>query len=131
MLYFIRLSRLEKIFERNRNVARRRVNRESPFERSNYDVLFQDLARGFLSTTRNMTKNLMRKAMENGDHRGAHGHAYKDKSKPTDIRSSNINAAKGKSDHRDMSFSLRRVKENITLYSNVPRLSSSRAHRYI
>ncbi|CAL1688015.1 unnamed protein product [Lasius platythorax] len=45
-----------------------------------------------------MTKNLMRKAMENGDHRGAHGHAYKDKSKPTDIRSSNINAAKAVSD---------------------------------
>lgn len=34
--------------------------------------------------------------MENGDARGSHGQAYKDKSKPTDIRSSNINAAKGK-----------------------------------
>lgn len=34
--------------------------------------------------------------MENGDSRGSHGQAYKDKSKPTDIRSSNINAAKGK-----------------------------------
>lgn len=43
---------------------------------------------------RNMTK--LRKSMENGDTRGAHGQAYKDKSKPTDIRSSNINAAKGK-----------------------------------
>lgn len=32
-----------------------------------------------------------------GDGRGNHGQAYKDKSKPTDIRSSNINAAKGKS----------------------------------
>lgn len=31
-----------------------------------------------------------------GDGRNAHGQAYKDKSKPTDIRSSNINAAKGK-----------------------------------
>ena len=30
-----------------------------------------------------------------GDGRNAHGQAYKDKSKPTDIRSSNINAAKG------------------------------------
>lgn len=30
-----------------------------------------------------------------GDGRGALGQAYKDKSKPTDIRSSNINAAKG------------------------------------
>ncbi|XP_017797695.1 PREDICTED: T-complex protein 1 subunit delta [Habropoda laboriosa] len=29
-----------------------------------------------------------------GDGRGAHGKAYKDKSKPTDIRTSNINAAK-------------------------------------
>lgn len=27
--------------------------------------------------------------------RGGHGAAYKDKSKPTDIRTSNINAAKG------------------------------------
>lgn len=44
----------------------------------------------------NMTKNVMRKAMENGDNRGSHGQAYKDKSKPMDIRSSNINAAKGK-----------------------------------
>lgn len=34
--------------------------------------------------------------MENGDNRGSHGQAYKDKSKPTDIRNSNINAAKGK-----------------------------------
>jgi len=38
----------------------------------------------------------MRKPMENGDSRGSHGQAYKDKSKPADIRSSNINAAKGK-----------------------------------
>jgi len=45
-----------------------------------------------------MTKNVVRKPMENGDYRGAHGQAYKDKSKPTDIRSSNINAAKGESD---------------------------------
>lgn len=30
-----------------------------------------------------------------GDGRGAHGKAYKDKSKPADIRSSNISAAKG------------------------------------
>lgn len=36
--------------------------------------------------------------MENGDARGSHGQAYKDKSKPTDIRSSNINAAKAVSD---------------------------------
>ncbi|XP_032690063.1 T-complex protein 1 subunit delta [Odontomachus brunneus] len=43
-----------------------------------------------------MTK--LRKSMENGDSRGAHGQAYKDKSKPTDIRSSNINAAKAVSD---------------------------------
>ncbi|XP_003702850.1 chaperonin containing TCP1 subunit 4 [Megachile rotundata] len=33
-----------------------------------------------------------------GDGRGAHTQAYKDKSKPTDIRSSNINAAKAVSD---------------------------------
>ncbi|XP_072751489.1 T-complex protein 1 subunit delta [Anoplolepis gracilipes] len=45
-----------------------------------------------------MTKNLMRKPVDNGNHRGAHGQAYKDKSKPTDIRSSNINAAKAVSD---------------------------------
>ncbi|KAG5330640.1 TCPD protein, partial [Acromyrmex charruanus] len=45
-----------------------------------------------------MTKNVMRKTMENGDNRGSHGHAYKDKSKPADIRSSNINAAKAVSD---------------------------------
>ncbi|XP_024876344.1 T-complex protein 1 subunit delta [Temnothorax curvispinosus] len=48
-----------------------------------------------------MTKNMfsMRKlGMENGDSRGAHGQAYKDKSKPADIRSSNINAAKAVSD---------------------------------
>ncbi|XP_077256631.1 chaperonin containing TCP1 subunit 4 [Temnothorax americanus] len=48
-----------------------------------------------------MTKNMfsMRKqGMENGDGRGAHGQAYKDKSKPADIRSSNINAAKAVSD---------------------------------
>jgi len=38
----------------------------------------------------------MRKPMENGDNRGSHGQAYKDKSKPADIRSSNINAAKGR-----------------------------------
>lgn len=44
-----------------------------------------------------MTKNMIRRAMENGD-RGSHGQAYKDKSKPTDIRSSNINAAKAVSD---------------------------------
>jgi T-complex protein 1 subunit delta len=31
-----------------------------------------------------------------GDSRKAHTGAYKDKSKPADIRSSNINAAKGK-----------------------------------
>jgi hypothetical protein len=31
-----------------------------------------------------------------GDSRKAHAGAYKDKSKPADIRSSNINAAKGK-----------------------------------
>lgn len=36
--------------------------------------------------------------METSDSRGAHGQAYKDKSKPTDIRSSNINAAKAVSD---------------------------------
>ncbi|KYN30907.1 T-complex protein 1 subunit delta [Trachymyrmex septentrionalis] len=45
-----------------------------------------------------MTKNMMRKPMENGDSRGSHGQAYKDKSKPADIRSSNINAAKAVSD---------------------------------
>ncbi|XP_011876970.1 PREDICTED: T-complex protein 1 subunit delta [Vollenhovia emeryi] len=45
-----------------------------------------------------MTKNMMRKLMENGDSRGSHGKAYKDKSKPMDIRSSNINAAKAVSD---------------------------------
>ncbi|XP_012060230.1 PREDICTED: T-complex protein 1 subunit delta [Atta cephalotes] len=45
-----------------------------------------------------MTKNVMRKPMENGDSRGSHGQAYKDKSKPADIRSSNINAAKAVSD---------------------------------
>ncbi|KYN26825.1 PREDICTED: T-complex protein 1 subunit delta [Trachymyrmex cornetzi] len=45
-----------------------------------------------------MTKNVMRKPMENGDNRGSHGQAYKDKSKPADIRSSNINAAKAVSD---------------------------------
>ncbi|KYQ54920.1 T-complex protein 1 subunit delta [Trachymyrmex zeteki] len=45
-----------------------------------------------------MTKNMMRKPMENGDNRGSHGQAYKDKSKPADIRSSNINAAKAVSD---------------------------------
>ncbi|EGI63449.1 PREDICTED: T-complex protein 1 subunit delta [Acromyrmex echinatior] len=45
-----------------------------------------------------MTKNVMRKTMENGDNRGSHGQAYKDKSKPADIRSSNINAAKAVSD---------------------------------
>ncbi|XP_012538985.1 T-complex protein 1 subunit delta [Monomorium pharaonis] len=45
-----------------------------------------------------MTKNVMRKPMENGDNRGSHGQAYKDKSKPMDIRSSNINAAKAVSD---------------------------------
>ncbi|EFN62007.1 T-complex protein 1 subunit delta [Camponotus floridanus] len=45
-----------------------------------------------------MTKNVLRKPMENGDYRGAYGQAYKDKSKPTDIRSSNINAAKAVSD---------------------------------
>ncbi|EZA52257.1 hypothetical protein DMN91_007616 [Ooceraea biroi] len=46
-----------------------------------------------------MTKNLMmRKPVENGTARGSHGQAYKDKSKPTDIRSSNINAAKAVSD---------------------------------
>lgn len=68
-----------------------------------------------------MTKNLIKKLVENGDHRGAHGQAYKDKSKPTDIRSSNINAAKGKSNTRfttTMSF-FPACQENITLYSNV------------
>ncbi|XP_011156248.1 T-complex protein 1 subunit delta [Solenopsis invicta] len=45
-----------------------------------------------------MTKNVVRKPMENGDSRGSHGQAYKDKSKPADIRSSNINAAKAVSD---------------------------------
>ncbi|XP_025074646.1 T-complex protein 1 subunit delta [Pogonomyrmex barbatus] len=45
-----------------------------------------------------MTKNVTRKPMENGDSRGSHGQAYKDKSKPMDIRSSNINAAKAVSD---------------------------------
>ncbi|XP_071553797.1 T-complex protein 1 subunit delta [Temnothorax nylanderi] len=46
-----------------------------------------------------MTKNMMRKlGMENGVSRGSHGQAYKDKSKPADIRSSNINAAKAVSD---------------------------------
>ncbi|KYM88596.1 T-complex protein 1 subunit delta [Atta colombica] len=45
-----------------------------------------------------MTKNVMRKPMENGGSRGSHGQAYKDKSKPADIRSSNINAAKAVSD---------------------------------
>jgi hypothetical protein len=32
-----------------------------------------------------------------GDNRRTQSNAYKDKSKPADIRSSNINAAKGKS----------------------------------
>lgn len=70
--------------------------------------------------------------MENGDHRGSHGQAYKDKSKPTDIRSSNINAAKGKITIENFGapisgciLAVRRVtenacevEENITLYSN-------------
>ncbi|XP_018407279.1 PREDICTED: T-complex protein 1 subunit delta [Cyphomyrmex costatus] len=41
---------------------------------------------------------MVRKVTENGDSRGSHGQAYKDKSKPADIRSSNINAAKVVSD---------------------------------
>ena len=72
--------------------------------------------------------------MENGDSRGSHGQAYKDKSKPADIRSSNINAAKGKiinlrsatflelcwdvSLQFDRLWKTRDAEENVTLYSN-------------
>lgn len=49
------------------------------------------------NTQKNLTNlSRMTAISAGGDGRGNHGQAYKDKSKPADIRSSNINAAKGK-----------------------------------
>lgn len=74
--------------------------------------------------------------MEASNSRGAHAQAYKDKSKPTDIRSSNINAGKGKHVshkyfcsmflHFDRLSKARvMLMQNITLYSNARRRDCS------
>ncbi|CAD1479549.1 unnamed protein product, partial [Heterotrigona itama] len=54
-----------------------------------------------------------------GDGRNAHGQAYKDKSKPTDIRSSNINAAKAVSDAIRTSLGPRGMDKMVTFDKSV------------